>query len=624
MPLLQQATNIRPRICLSLSRNHAVASTAHLRHASHWYRHGPSRAARDASAKQRSNHNETASGKRQQPSWKSITLTHPTQETESLAAKSGRFAQASSFTLHASHEAASGPVVEASSSSWDSETNRVSRSVYDPISGRMILTNQASSSIKDKDETEASSETYMKPTILSENLGDQKVPVNPTATHASFTEDFEKSHASEHEALLAARRHLDTLREQVQLLERQIHPQMSRPDDAIDAERPEVYEGGWDSDPKGLQTAFEHEKKEFHHGSMGSLEQEMVALNKKPAQEINDDYSVRPSGMETLFAHEKEVDNITHHSSLEDELVAMNNKASPIDDGYSPQPKGLETLFEQERQQTEHGQRKSLEHEIGMTGSVKGQSTYNDGNTTESNGLETMYDREAHGTPQTLEHELEKLASDSAMRDPDDAFSTEPSGMQTLYQREEAECQSGQRQDLEHELHQQTQTQPVNDGYSTEPEGLQTLWQREQTQVEHGGAKSLEEEIHARQPSASTQDEHVKAPFGMETQYHNENQHAGTVQTLEEEVKRRFQGLVYDDAYSHSPIGLQTAFAKEEKDAMLGRRQSLEKDMTTMSPAFEDGYSTMPMGLQMEFLREKRHASQGSGRSLEDDLKQVS
>lgn len=630
MPFPRQTQGLRPQLHSAPLGANAALHSSIVRYASHSNKHKKSQAMRDSQEKHHSDSNEPF-GRRQKPFWRSITPDFLRQEMEALSGKAGRFAQVSSFKMHASHKVGSKPVVEASSTSWDSKTNEVKHSVYDPVSGRMVpATNgqsrQTSTSARGQGDNHVPVKPYQKPTVLSQLPTDAQGFVNTPTAHAAFTEDFEKSYASEHEELLAARRHLDTLREQVQILERQVHPELTKPDDILDAERPAVFEDGWDSDPKGLQTAFEHEKEACEHGDMKPLEQEMAALNKEPVQGINDDYSISPSGMETLFAHEQEVDDIAHTSSLETELAAMNSQAPPLDDGYSASPKGLQTLFDQEQQETEHGQRQSLEEEVKLAGSPGGQVKYEDGYGTEPIGLETMYDKEQQGRPEQLEHELGSLASDPTVRDPDDAYSTEPSGLQTLYEREEAESQRGQRQDLEHELHDQLHARPSDDGFSTRLEGMQTLWQREQERVEQGSAKSLEEEIQARQQPAMPNDGLSTAPFGMQTHFSEESQDtaAGRNKTLEEELNRKVEAETYDDGYPPSPVGLQMAFDKEEKEANLGRRPTLEKEMNTREPAFEDGYSNMPMGLQMMFRREKHDAAKGNRRSLEEDIKQVS
>jgi hypothetical protein len=616
MPFLRQAHGVKLR---SLPNN-VVLYPSTVRFASHSNRHKKNHVARDSQEKARSGHHEAAHGKRQKPFWKSITPDFLTQETDASLRKSGHFAQVSAFKLYTSHKSGSKPIVEASSASWDSKTNAVSHTVYDPISGRMVPANneqsrQKSTSAKSKKDTHTD-KTYQKPTIVSQPPENIEALSNTSTSHASFTEDFDKIYQSEHDELLAARRHLDTLREQIQILERQTHPEMTKPHYAVDAERPAVFEDGWDNNPKGLETAFKLEKEACEHGEMRPLEQELDALNKRPAQEVNDGYSIAPSGLETLFANEQKGDDISHKSSLEQELVAMNTKPPPLDDGYSPSPQGLETLFEQEQHTTGQGERKSLEDEVRMTGSTTGQPQHIDGLSKEPTGLETMYEREQQGTPQRLEHELENMASSAVVSDPGDVYSNEPTRMQAIYERETEVNQKRQHTDLEHEIHDHVQ---ALDDSPANLNGMQTLWKREQENVENGSARSLEDEIKAKQQSQVNPNE--DDPFGMETHFRNEVQSTGDgkSKTLEEEISRIVQAQVREDDQSCSQKGLETSFQNEEKDANLGKRQNLEKEMDSREPGFEDGYSTMPMGLQMMFRREK----QSDGRSLEEDLKQV-
>ncbi|KAI4839144.1 hypothetical protein E4T45_09669 [Aureobasidium sp. EXF-8846] len=616
MPFLRQAHGVK----LRRIPNNVALHPPTVRLASHSSKHKKNHVDRDPQAKARPDHNEARYGKRQKAFWKSMTPDFLTQETKASSEKSGLFSQASAFRLYASHKSGSEPIVEASSASWNSKTDEVSHTIYDPISGRMVpipakkeQTRQVSTSAKSKKHNHSPGKVYQKPSIMSQLQEDTDALSNTPTTHASLTEDFDKTYQSEHDELLAARRHLDTLREQIQILERQTHPEMTKPQYAVDAERPAVFEDGWDNNPKGLQTAFRLEKEACEHGKAESLEREMDALNKRPVQKVNDDYSISPSGMETLFANEQRGNDISHQSTLEQELLAMNTVTPPVDDGYSPSPQGLETLFEQEQS----GGR-TLEDEVRMTGSAPSQLQYIDGVAKGPTGLETAYEREQLGTS-TLEHELENMASSPTVSDLNGAYSTKPFGLETLYEREAEGNQKDQHESLENEIHDHIQTL---DRYSSANlDGLQTLWKREQESVETGSARSLEDEIMANQQPQIAPNEYDMSPFGMETHFRDETQRTGDgkIETLEEEVKRKLQARIQEDGYSHSPSGLETAFQNEEKDTILGNRQTLEKEINSLEPGFEDVYSTTPVGLQMMFHREK----ESGGRSLEEDLKQV-
>lgn len=623
MPFLRQPYGLGLRPKPRPLPNYAAPYPSSIRFASHSNKQKKNRVTRDSQPKARSEHNDMGPSRRQKPFWESITPDFLTQEMEASSRKGGHFAQVSAFKLHASHKSGSKPHIEASSTSWNSNTNEVSHTVYDPISGRMVPVKNGqirptSSSTKD----EKNNQSVEKPTIVSRLPDDVATVTNTSTTHDSLTEDFGKTYQSEHDELLAARRHLETLREQIQILERQAHPEMTKPSYAVDAERPAVFEDGWDNNPKGLQTAFKLEKQACEHGEMKPLEQEMDALNKRPTQTIIDDYSVAPSGMQTLFANEQKDDEINHKSSLEQELVAMNTSAPPLEDSYSTSPQGLETLFEQERQEADKGERESLEDEVRTTGTSDDLPQYSDNFAEEPAGLETMYNREQQGTPQRLEHELENMPSCAATRDPNDAYSTEPIGMQTLYEREIEAKQKGQYKNLEDELHDHIQARSSNVDFLLDLEGMQTLWKREQEEVERGRADSLEEEIIAQEQPSTIANENKTLPSGMESHFSNETQRSedGRTKTLEEEVSHRLQAQTREDGHSNLSSGLETAFDKEKTDIILGKRQSLEEEINTRGPAFEDGYSTMPMGHQMMFHLEK----QKNERSLEEDIKQVS
>ncbi|KAG9688738.1 hypothetical protein KCU95_g10018, partial [Aureobasidium melanogenum] len=627
MPFLRQAYAVGLRPKPWPLPNYAASYPSTIRFASHSNKNKKNRVARDSHPKSRSDHVDTGPSRRQKPFWESITPDFLTQDMEALSKKARHFAQASAFKLQAFHNLGSNPHVEASSTSWNSDTNEVSHKVYDPISGRMVPADNgqsktATTSAPGEKNNQSFEEARHKPTVVSQLPDDVATSTNTPTAHASLTENFDKTYQSEHDELLAARRHLETLREQIQILERQAQPEMTKPSDAVDAERPAVFEDGWDNNPKGLQTAFKLEKQACEHGKMKPLEQEMDALNKRPTQDIIDDYSVAPSGMQTLFADEQKNDEVNHKSSLEQELAAMNTNAPPLEDGYSAPPQSLETLFEHERREADKGERESLEDEVRTTGTSNDLPQYSESFDEEPVGLETMYRREQRSTPQRLGHELENMPSSASTKDPDDAYSTKPIGMQTLYEREAAGKQRGQYKNLEDELRDHIQTRNSDDGFLPEMEGMQTLWNREQQEVERGRAESLEEEIKAQEQSSTIANEHDTLPSGMESHFMNETQRSedGKSKSLEEEVSRRVQAQTHSDSHSHPSGGLETAFDEEEKDTALGKRQTLEQEINTGGPAFEDGYSTMPMGHQMMSYLEK----QKSERSFEDDLKQAS
>ncbi|KAG9550599.1 hypothetical protein KCU71_g14615, partial [Aureobasidium melanogenum] len=627
MPFLRQAYGLGLKPKPWLLPNYAAPYPSTIRFASHSNKNKKNRVGRDSQPKARSEHDDMGPSRRQKPFWESITPDFLTQAMETSSKKARHFAQVSAFKLHTSHKSGSKPHIEASSTSWNSNTNEVSHKVYDPISGRMVPANNGqgtttSSSTVGEKNNQSSEKAYHKPTVVSQLPDNIATFTSTPASHVSLTEDFDKTYQSEHDELLAARRHLETLREQIQMLERQAHPEMTKPYDAVDAERPAVFEDGWDNRPQGLQTAFKLEKQACEHGEMEPLEQEMDALNKRPTQPTIDDYSIAPSGMQTLFADEQKDNDINHKPSLEQELAAMNTSAPPSEDAHLASPQGLETLFEQERREADKGERESLEDEVCTTSTSNDLPQYSESFAGEPDSLETMYHREQQDAPQRLEHELENMSSYAATKDPDDAFSTEPVGMQTLYEREAEGKQQGQYKNLEDELNDHIQARNSSNDFLPDLEGMQTLWKREQEEVERGRAESLEEQIKAQEQPSTIANENDILPSGMESHFSNENQRSedGMSKTLEEEMSHRVQAQVNVEDHPHPSSGLETAFDKEEKDTILGKRQSLEEEISTRGPAFEDGYSTMSMGHQMMSYLEKQKGE----RSLEDDLKQAS
>lgn len=508
------------------------------------------------------------------------------------------FAHSSTFHMRASQGAGSKPTINVTSSSWDSNSNQLKRSVYDPISGRMMpvdetpamsasgstpapleSNNQTSSAAKSPDNLDALTADKVRASMRKmRNTAKQAASLNKQ--YAMLEEDYKSktSFDSEHEELVEARKALATLRSQIQILERSVHSStLTKPDD--DAARPAFYEDGWDDAPTGLQTAYNLEKDACEHGEKESLEHEMCHLG-DAAADVDDGYSRDPKGMQTLF--EKERDEVEHglHKSLEDEVRVFGTaEGNPkYDDGYSTEPIGLQTGFEQERSDAT---KETLEYEMTHLGEHTEHVNPEDYYSKEPIGMQTAYKNE---DVSRLEQELnEKLKA----KEYDDGYSTEPIGMQTIFRKEEAESQTGHRQTLEQEMLKKHEREVYDDGYSTAPIGLETAFKSEDSQT-------LENEMLKKHESGVYEEGYSTTPTGMETAFRGEDS-----KRLEQEMLKKHESGVYEDGYSTAPTGLETAFKSEDS-------QKLEQEMLKKheSGVYEDGYSTAPTGMETAFKGE--------------------
>lgn len=616
-----------------------------------------------------------ASSQSSEPFWKSmvpdflkqeLAWQTPVEEVKGNS-KSDGYAESRSFSVRSSQQAGFKPDIQASSTSWDSQTNSIRKAFYDPISGRMV--EEGASSEEGIDKLTASDVRATMGRNRKAVL--QKLAVR-TEQLAEAEEDYhnKKSFDTEHDELVEARKTLEKLRAQVQILERRAHAStLTRPEDADDAERPAVFEEGWNEAPQGMQIAFANETEAASHGDRKSLEQEMHALNSAQVEEINDGYAAAPLGMQTQYKLELAGD--TTSMSLEQEMDALNREPIIItNDGYSTDPKGMQTSFEKEQEDSLHGDRETLEQEYGhlekempyddgYSTAPSGMQTayqnedadslekdlaeilkrkeYDDGYSTAPSGMQTAYAKEDVGTlEQELNHNLERKEYDDGYshapigmqilyqkedddvlekelneklkrKEYDDGYSTAPSGMQTAYLNEEADH-------LERELREKLKQQEYDDGYSTAPSGMQTAYQKEDATVLEN---HLNEQLH-HQPVQDPDDHYSTAPSGMQTAYQKE---ADGI--LEKELGGKIPQVEYDDGYSKAPKGMQNTFEREEAQVKHGRAKSLEQEIQDklQTKTYDDGYSTKPSGLETAFNREQQHSTAGTREVFEQGMK---
>lgn len=585
---------------------------------------------------------------KQEMAWQTPVANEPSASTADSSTAASSFAQSRSFRMRSTAKSGSKPAITAQSSSWDSVSNKTRRSFYDPITGRMVdepeenapesLINAQSVPLPKSHPEDASPDSEnleaLTASDIRASMGKPPVARSVAETLATRTQQMEgleesinnKTFDSEHEELLEARKTLQTLRDQVQILERKAHADtLTKPEDVIDAERPAFFEEGWNELPQGMQTAFEAEKECDGTEKQSTLEKEMAVLNSPPAQEINDGYEPLPTGMQTQYDLENSGDGSI--KTLEQELQELAKNAPVVNnDGYSTAPSGMQTLYEKEEEgvlEQELGDKlKREEHDDGYSKAPVGMQTafdkeevgtleqelnaklerkeLDDGYSTAQTGMQGMYEKEGEGI---LEQELnEKLEPQM----PEDGYSTAQTGMQGMYEQEGEGI-------LEKELSEKLKRKEVKDGYSTAPIGMQTLYKHEDAGV-------LERELTEDLVKPAHDDGYSTRPSGMQTAYGKEDADA-----LERELNAEPQTIETNDGYSTNPIGLQTAFTTEEQAIAQGSRDTLEKEMAGRSTKseYDSGYATAPIGLQVLFGQEQIEAKKNERKSLEEELKTV-
>ncbi|KAL1302002.1 hypothetical protein AAFC00_002455 [Neodothiora populina] len=527
---------------------------------------------------------------KQEMAWQTpVSNETPSESNARTSAGRQSHSASASFRMQSSQRNGAGPEVSASYTSWDSATNQTRRAAYDPISGRMVDTTvEASPSSSDI----SSSGSYQKTSILSTlpkddidfltasdvraSMGKTMKPIQQdlatrTQQLATLEEDYNhktQNFDSEHEELVAARKSLEALRAQIQILERKAHSStLIKPEDEDDSERLAFFESGWNDSPQGLQTAFMTEKEASEHGEKKSLEQEMNDLNTPAVQDIDDGYEPLPTGMQTQY--EMENSNKGSTQTLEEELAALDRPSNPVvDDGYGTAPIGMQTLYEKEADGTLERELEKKEERLEV----------DDGYSTTPTGMQTAY-----GEEDSKFLELE-LGEKELRQEHDDGYSTAPTGMQNLYEMEDAGT-------LEQELNERLKRKAHDDGYSTNPIGMQTLYTQE---IEGALAKELED----RSIEGEHDDGYSKKPIGLQTAFSEEKQQPAMTQPEEPPI---------DGGYATMPIGLQVLFRQEQIEAEANKRRSLEDELKLkpQMQAHEDGDSRARMGMQNSFEKEQ-------------------
>lgn len=359
-----------------------------------------------------------------------------------------------------------------------------------------------------------------------------------------------------------------------------------------------------------------HAKRERLKAAHARAEHARKASEESGAASIrhDDGYSHTPTGLQTSFEREK-----ASGCDLATDIQARTNPEQ-YDDGYSREPTGLQTSFAKEQ-----ASGRSLAEDIKSRTDPKSYLV-DDGYSREPMGLETSFEREK-ASGHSLADEIQ-ASTDPKARIFEDGYSRVPTGLETSYQRE---VESGWSLEEDIQARDNARLTPLDDGYSREPTGLQSSYAREVAAVTNGEKKSLEAELGEMSIGAASYSDvcPLEAP---ESSMSSGAANPATAPPRSVQQRRR-QGAAPDEVkdwygYSLKPLGLQTSYQREIEACQKGQRKSLEEELQekALRAAFGDsghddlGYSLKPTGLETSFQREVEACVNGKRKSLEDEL----
>lgn len=556
-------------------------------------------------------------------------------------------ARASSFRMSASQQAGASSVIKASASSWDSASNQVRRSVYDPISGRMVEAKTPEADAAETSDTatfkplgttddrpvnipvktykepkatatQPSKTSYAKPAALSKlptddldfltpenvraSMGKTKRSVAPDrrsgTQSAKLVNDYEAGNDSVDKDIADARRTLAEYQTKPSKTEQkpEAGDQAERVKSLIARLEQALHEARL-SLANSEEDAIQVHKRRRAESAKQKLDAE-IATQMALMQANVDDYPTEPIGLQTSFLKERASGR---PQDFEGDLGGAHEEV--YDTTYPTAPVGLQSSFEKEKKDG-----KSLEAELQER---EAPQEIEDGYSKEPVGLQASYEKERLAVEEGKRGCLaDELQSREKAEELEDGYSKEPIGMQASYEKERQAVETGERSRLEEELQSREKAQEHEDGYSKEPIGMQASYENERKAAERDG-KGLADELRTRESAETHDDGYSTRPIGLQSSYTQERQGG---QSLEAELKKREAPVVHSDGYSTEPIGLQASYRQERQ----APDTSLEEELKSreLPEARDDGYSTKPVGLQASYLRERE-----GGQSLEAELK---
>ncbi|KAF2152088.1 hypothetical protein K461DRAFT_279614 [Myriangium duriaei CBS 260.36] len=476
------------------------------------------------------------------------------------------YAESSSFSYSSSREPGKAPVIKASSSKWDSDSNATTTYHFDPVTNRMV----SDQPVDHESVSGKPTSSVDIPVKNSSKSSNASYPTSSTADslRASMDRRFEAQSQNVDQQIEEARQALG--KEAMSKIKQAPSSSKSSKKTPQNIRDALSVLDGYSDKPIGMQTSFATEK-EAKGSNYQSLAEEISGANANVEQP--DGYSTRPMGMQSSYSTERKAGE-----DYLSEEIASKNKAVDVEDGYSKDPIGMQTSYSAEQR----SDKLPLDQELS---SNTAPVDLEDGYSREPIGMQTSYSSETHSSQPSLDHEL---SHNIVPVDTDDGYSKKPIGMQTSYSTESNSDQPS----LDQELSSNTRAVDVDDGYSKEPIGMQTSYSTET----HSNRPSLDQELSSNTKPIELDDGYSKKPIGMQTSYSGETHDA-----LEQEISKREIPVDVEDGYSKAPIGMQTSFSGEQHDALeqeISRRE-IPVDV-------EDGYSKSPIGMQTSFTEERQ------------------
>lgn len=573
--------------------------------------------------------------------------------------------ETSSFTARSSQKAGEKPVVEASASSWDPDSNVTKHLKYDPISNRMVSadTPDRQSSIMDQFIGKLqSSKQY-----LEEAAGIQSK--DTTTAHADRPKSAELPE-SDIDVLTAdnVRAAMGKVKQSRKMSAGVEEAQMKAVNqdfithlESLSREIDEAQEGVNEAEAKALarlQTSLDrvNARKYAAAGSDVPAGPRRNLMGSAPVSIERDDYSNTPMGMQTAFVEEKHAIEAGLRVPLEKEITAAEHEDANPDDGYSVESIGLQTSFTHEQEEAALDETHSFEAELrdASTSLQRAERAIEDEYPQNAIGLQTSFalENEAASKDVKLSFESQLKEASMSLRKAELAFDDEypqsPIGLQTSYVQEVDAAVGDVRLSFESQLKEasmalQKAERALDDEYPKSAIGLQTSFAQETEAAAQGRKQSFEAQLKdasvaLRRAERALEDEYPKIASGLQTSFAQERQAAlrDNTQSFEQQLRDASSALqraerALEDEYPKNAIGLQTSFAQERDAAAIDIKQSFEQQLKDanqavleaqkgLTPQPEDGYGKAPIGLETSYVKESQDCAKGTRKPLEKEF----
>ncbi|GAB7339883.1 hypothetical protein MBLNU457_6414t1 [Dothideomycetes sp. NU457] len=556
----------------------------------------------------------------------------------------------SSYKVEAFRRPGQQPVVQGSAISWNSASNEVKRSKYDPISGRMVADNSI-----------VPGSAFLRETSM--NNGAIDIPVK------KFKHDESTARGSRREESSSQRDVPKKDNEQPARSLRIAPKPVQSAENDVESLTPENVRANMGKSkqqdkPSEQSTSITGLLSKFAAGRPtlqsaldrvnalkgGKLESRASSANdaKIPGAETadQDGYAVKPMGMQTAFAKETTETGSCVRRSLDEEIRTAQNTESHSD-GYSTSAQGLQTSFKKEQTSATGDGELSLEEQL--KNATSPEVTTDDGYSQSPIGLQRVFEAERLAAAKDKKSSFEQYLKESsdALRKAEiaieDEYSSSPIGMQTAYENERLAAAKDKRASFEQQLQDATDALrkaelAYDDEYSSSPVGLQNAYEKEREAAMKDNTSSIEYQLkNAEEALHKLEDEYPTSPIGLQTAFKKENEAVLTgknasfedqLRAASDTLKAADQALA--DGYSKSPLGMQRAFEEERKAALLDKRasfeyqlQQAENSLANVQQALDDGYSKSPLGLQKAFEKEREASLLDEKASIEHQLREA-